>query len=40
MTTYSVARYNELMRIAKSDDYMSESEYNELAAIIKLRGYK
>ena len=39
MANYSVSRYNELMRIAKSDEYMSESEYNELAAILKIRGY-
>lgn len=40
MAKYNVARYNELMRIAKSDEYMSESEFNELSAIMKIRGYK
>lgn len=39
MTTYSVSRYNELMRIAKSDEYMSMAEFDELMAIFKIRGY-
>ena len=39
MAKYNVARYNELMRIAKSDEFMSESEFNELMAIMKIRGY-
>jgi hypothetical protein len=37
--TYSPARLNELMRIAKSDDYMSMAEFEELAALMKMRGY-
>jgi hypothetical protein len=39
MANYNVARYNELMRIAKSDEYMSETEFNELVGIMKIRGY-
>ena len=39
MANYSVSRFNELMRIAKSDEYMSEAEFNELTAIFKIRGY-
>lgn len=39
MANYSVSRFNELMRIAKSDEYMSEAEFNELTAIFKVRGY-
>ena len=37
--TYSAARLNELMRIAKSDDYMSMAEFEELSALMKMRGY-
>ena len=39
MANYNVARYNELMRIAKSDEYMSETEFSELMGIMKIRGY-
>lgn len=39
MANYNVARYNELMRIAKSDEYMSMAEFDELSAIMKIRGY-
>jgi hypothetical protein len=39
MANYNVARYNELMRIAKSDEFMSETEFNELVGIMKIRGY-
>lgn len=39
LAKYNVARFNELMRIAKSDEYMSEAEFNELTAIFKIRGY-
>jgi hypothetical protein len=39
MANYSVSRYNELMRIAKSDEYMSQAEFDELCAIMKVRGY-
>ena len=39
MAKYNVARFNELMRIAKSDEFMSETEFNELTAIFKIRGY-
>ena len=28
-------RYNELMRIAKGDEYMSMAEFDELSALIK-----
>lgn len=37
--TYSSARYNELMRIAKGDEYMSMAEFDELLALMKIRGY-
>ena len=40
MTREQLIRYNELMRIAKGDDYMSEAEFNELAMLIKMNGYK
>jgi hypothetical protein len=36
---YSVSRLNELMRIAKGDDYMSIAEFEELSALMKMRGY-
>lgn len=39
MANYNVARYNELMRIAKGDDFMSQTEFDELMAIMKIRGY-
>lgn len=39
MANYNVARYNELMRIAKGNEFMSESEFNELVGIMKIRGY-
>jgi hypothetical protein len=39
MAKYNVARLNELMRIAKGDEFMSESEFNELLALMKIRGY-
>jgi hypothetical protein len=32
-------RYKELMRIAEHGDYMSNSEYNELSMLLKIRGY-
>jgi hypothetical protein len=32
------ARYNELMRIAKGDDYMSMAEFDELLALSKKLG--
>jgi hypothetical protein len=37
--TYSAVRLNELMRIAKGDDYMSIAEFEELSALMKMRGY-
>jgi hypothetical protein len=40
MTTQQKIRYNELMRIAKGDEYMSMAEFEELAMLIKLNGYK
>jgi hypothetical protein len=40
MTAQQKIRYNELMRIAKSDEYMSMAEFDELANLIKLNGYK
>ena len=40
MANYSVSRYNELMRIAKADDFiMSQTEFDELYAIMEIRGY-
>lgn len=39
MANYNVARYNELMRIAKGDEFMSATEFEELCAIMKIRGY-
>lgn len=39
MANYNVARYNELMRIAKGDEFMSATEFEELMAIMKIRGY-
>ena len=39
MANYNVARYNELMRIAKGDEYMSNAEFDELMSIMKIRGY-
>jgi hypothetical protein len=39
MRNYSVARFNELMNIAKNGEYMAEAEFNELLAIFKVRGY-
>jgi hypothetical protein len=39
MTTLEMkSRYNELMRIAKSDDYMSMAEFEELLALSKKLG--
>jgi len=32
-------RYKELMRIAEHGDYMSNSEYNELTMLLRIRGY-
>lgn len=40
MTPQQKARYNELMRIAKGDEYMSMAEFEELGMLIKLNGYK
>jgi hypothetical protein len=39
LTREQVIRYNELMKIAEHGDYMSELEYNELSALLKIRGY-
>ena len=39
MTTLEMkSRYNELMRIAKGDDYMSMAEFEELLALTKKLG--
>jgi hypothetical protein len=39
MTTLEMkSRYNELMRIAKGDDYMSMVEFEELLALSKKLG--
>ena len=39
LTGIQTLRLNELMRIAKDGDYMSEAEYGELAGLMKIRGY-
>ena len=39
MANYNVARYNELMRISKGDEFMSQTEFDELVGIMKIRGY-
>ena len=39
MTTQQKIRYNELMRIAKGDEFMSMTEFDELCALMKIRGY-
>ena len=31
-------RYNELMRMAKGDEYMSMAEFDELCMLMKVRG--
>ena len=40
MSVEQKMRMKELMWIAKEGDYMSESEFNELAMLIKMNGYK
>ena len=39
LTREQTLRYMELMNIAENGDYMSEMEYNELSALMKIRGY-
>jgi hypothetical protein len=39
LTNTQTLRLNELMRIAKGDDFMSETEYDELVGLMKIRGY-
>jgi len=36
MTTQQKLRFNELMRIAKGDEYMSMTEFDELVGLFKL----
>lgn len=36
MTTQQKLRFNELMRIAKADEYMSMTEFEELLGLYKL----
>jgi hypothetical protein len=36
MTTAQKIRFNELMRIAKGDEYMSMTEFDELLGLYKL----
>jgi hypothetical protein len=36
MTTTQKIRFNELMRIAKGDEYMSMAEFDELLGLFKL----
>ena len=40
MTIEQKMRMKELMWIAKDGDYMSMAEFDELAMLIKLNGYK
>ena len=39
MTPQQKIRYNELMRMAKGDDFMSMTEFDELCMLMKIRGY-
>jgi hypothetical protein len=39
LTFDQAQRYKELMRIAEHGDYMSMAEYNELAMLLRIRGY-
>ena len=39
MTNEQTMRYNELMRIAKGNEYMSIAEFDELYMLMKIRGY-
>ena len=39
MTNEQTMRYNELMRIAKGNEFMSMSEFDELCMLMKIRGY-
>ena len=39
MTPQQTIRYNELMRIAKGNEFMSMTEFDELCALMKIRGY-
>jgi hypothetical protein len=39
MTNEQKLRYNELMRIAKGNEFMSMTEFDELCHLMKIRGY-
>ena len=39
MTPQQTIRYNELMRIAKGNEFMSMTEFDELCLLLKIRGY-
>jgi hypothetical protein len=39
MNAQQTIRYNELMRIAKGNEFMSATEFDELCALMKVRGY-
>jgi hypothetical protein len=39
MTREQTLRLNELMRLAKDGDYFSNAEFDELAMLMKIRGY-
>ena len=39
MTNEQTMRYNELMRIAKGNEFMSMTEFDELCMLMKIRGY-
>lgn len=40
LTAVQAIRYRELMWIAQFGDFMSQTEFDELAKLMKLRGYK
>ena len=40
MTREQHNRYLELMKLAESGDYFSNAEFDELAMLVKMRGYK
>ena len=40
LTALQAIRYRELMWIAQFGDFMSQTEFDELGKLMKLRGYK
>jgi threonyl-tRNA synthetase len=39
LTAEQAIRYRELMRIAEFGDYMSNTEFEELTRLMRIRGY-